>query len=66
MYGYILSRIAMLLAVVLLFAAVLWQTYHVIEWCGVMYRAHGDGTLAGYLRWHAKVYVDYLLGLGVR
>lgn len=62
--AYALSQIAIGLAVVLLFVAVLWETDHLIEWCSSLYVTYGDGTVAGNLRMHAYTYVSYIFGEG--
>jgi hypothetical protein len=64
MLGYVLSRAAMGLAIVLLVTAVLWETDHLIDWCRTLYEAYGDGTVAGYLRMHAYTYVTFVFGEG--
>lgn len=62
MIGYILSRLAVILTVLLLAVAVIWQTVHLIEWCGVLFEGYGDGTVAGYLRMHAYTYITHVFG----
>lgn len=61
MLGY-LPRLAAIVTIILLAVAVLWQTVHLIEWCGVLYDAYGDGTVASYLRMHAYTYVTHIFG----
>ena len=60
----LLSRAALLIVAGLVLVAVVWQTWHVIDWAYTLYEAEGDGSLASYLRWHAKTYVDYIFGQG--
>ena len=62
MIGYILSRAAMVLITLILLTAVTWETYHLIDWMMKLYELNGDGTLASYLRIHAKTYVDHIFG----
>lgn len=62
MLGYVVSRVAMCLAVVLMITAVLWETDHLIDWCSSLYVTYGDGTVAGYLRMHAYTYVSHIFG----
>ena len=57
-----ISKIFVGLLVLILSIAVLWQTIHIIEWCGTLYASYGDGTLAGYLRMHAYTYVTHIFG----
>jgi hypothetical protein len=58
----ILGRVAAAIAVILLAIAVIWQTVHLIEWCGILYDAYGGGTVASYLRMHAYTYVTHIFG----
>lgn len=48
--------------VILLLAAVVWQTHHIIDWAMTLSAMSGDGSVLSYLRWHAYVYVDWFFG----
>ncbi|MDD2532069.1 hypothetical protein SDC9_103464 [bioreactor metagenome] len=50
------------LGMALLATAVAWQTWHLVDGGITMYQAHGDGSLASYLRHHAYVYVRWFFG----
>lgn len=55
----VVLRLLPLVVVALLSAAVLWQTWHLLDWAHTLYVASGDGSVSGYLRWHAYVYVEW-------
>lgn len=62
MIGRILSMIALHIAVILIAAVVLWQTWHLIDWTMTLYEASGNGTVSSYLRHHAYTYVEWFFG----
>jgi hypothetical protein len=57
-----IRRILSIAVVLLLAAAVIWQTIHLIDWAYTLYVASGDGTISSYLRWHAHVYLEWFFG----
>lgn len=59
---YATSQIGLLILVGLLLTGVLWEANHLVEWAQELCRAHGDGSLASYLRHHAYTYVSWFFG----
>lgn len=51
-----------LFLVLLLFAAVTWETLHLVDWCLAVAGQHEGGTLAEYLRVHAYTYMEFVFG----
>ncbi|MCI2075192.1 MAG: hypothetical protein LKJ94_05790 [Candidatus Methanomethylophilus sp.] len=49
-------------SVLLLAAAVTWETLHLVDWCITLAEQHGSGTLAEYLRVHAYTYMSFVFG----
>ena len=58
----VLTRILPVLLLIFVFAAVTWETVHLVDWCMTMYTRYEDGTLAGYLRMHAYTYMSWVFG----
>lgn len=62
MIGRLLIRALPYAAVLILAAAVAWQTWHLVDWGITLYHAGGDGSVSSYLRHHAYVYVKWFFG----
>lgn len=62
MVTYYAGRVLAIAGLGLLTVAVMWEANHMIEWARTLWEAHGDGSVASYLRYHAYTYVTWLFG----
>lgn len=60
--SYWILQTASLFTVIVIAAAVGWETLHILEWASELWRQSGDGSLASYLRHHAYTYMEFVFG----